>query len=586
MKRLFVRTLVLVCMLGAPMVYASPIWLDDDWNVVKSESQASYYLREPLVERNGLWPVSVYFQGGKILNFEGTFNSGDITTGKSVGAYKIYHANGNLLSEGSRNEKGQYEGLTRIYDQDGVLIEEADFLAGKRHGIHRTFYPNGQVKAEYTNKNNIAAGEYVSYYKNGQVSYRVNYVSGMQEGPGYSYSENGFLYLETTFRKGKKHGVVRGWYSEDQLRFEKNYREGKQHGAMTHYYESGNLQRINHLVKGKQIGSQRSYFDQIDAVQEKTEISKDGEVVSKYRFNKDGVKTYEYTASFTNKKRISDEKKYSGNVLISRIQENRLKKWKLEERFDKEGSLTRREEVVAGKRHNAFIQVDVFTNNLETTHYKQGTRHGSFSIVTPLGKTIQKGTYVNGKKSGTWTWHYDGIVRNENYNRKGELHGELSVFGANGEQMVSEHYLNGLQHGHTENYSDNGELLAKGNYIRGNRDGQWQHQEEYESDVRIWSGEYHNGKKVGKWFARSSAGYETGRQQFDEQGRKQGAFYYFGDSGNLKLIERYVDDVQHGNSDSYGTDGKIHYTETYKMGEFVMSEEKNGSTNFLLGGDS
>ncbi|MDD1782567.1 hypothetical protein LRP49_15450 [Enterovibrio sp. ZSDZ35] len=622
MQRLLVRSLVLASMFSALTVWASPIWLDDDWNIVKSESQASYYLREPLVERDGVWPVSVYFQGGEILNFEGTFNSGDISTGKSVGEYKIYHDNGNLLSTGSRNEKGQYEGLTRFYDENGVLTEEAEFVASKRHGITRTFYPSGQVEEEYTNKNGIVVGEnlyyfedgtvshrfnyvdgktdgrqlyysrngtvsysvhhkmdrvhgeYTSYYENGQVSHRVNYVNDKREGIGYSYSENGFLYLETAFRNDKKHGVVRGWYAEDKLRYEENYAYGKQHGSVTHYYASGNLKRVNYLVKGIQVGSQRSYFDRVDAVQEAANINKDGEVTDRVRFNEEGAKTYEYVASFKNKKRISDEKEYRNSVLVSRIQENEHKKWQLEERFDEEGNLTRREEEVAGKRHNVFIQIDVFTDNVETTHYKHGVRHGKYFVVTPVGDTIESGTYYNGKKSGSWVWHFDGIVRTENYNRKGQLHGELTSINADGRQTVSEQYRNGQLHGLTENYSDEGGLLAKGNYIDGKRDGQWQHQEEYEYDVRIWSGEYQDGIKVGKWFARSGAGYEMGREQFDELGRKQGAFYYFGESGNLKLIVRYVDDERDGNTDSYGTDGKIYYSEIYSMGSLVMSDDK------------
>ncbi|MDD1793029.1 hypothetical protein LRP50_07800 [Enterovibrio sp. ZSDZ42] len=633
MQSILKHILPLVSLLSVSVAWAAPVWLDDDWNIVKTESQASYYLAEPLAERDGVWPVNVYFQGGEILNFEGTLNSADISTGKSVGAYKIYRENGNLLTTGSRNEKGQYEGLTRLYNENGVLIEEADFLAGKRHGINRSFYLDGSVEEEYTNRNGIKEGEnihyfedgtvshrfhfvngksdglqlyyypngamsysvnykmdkvhgeYASYYKNGQVSHRVNYVDDKTEGLGYSYNENGFLYLETPYQRGKKHGVVRGWHIEGKLRFEESYRDGKQHGAVTHYYESGNLKRTNNLVKGLQRGTQRTYFDQVDAVQEESIINNNGNVKSKTRFNKDGELTYEYVASYPNQREISDEKKYRDGVLISRIQTNAQKKWELEERFDNNGQLTRRSEEVNGKRNKAFIQLDVYTNNIETTHYKHGIRHGKRLVVSPKGEPVESGTYHQGKKSGAWVMHFDGTVRTENYNRKGQLHGELTQVNASGQQTTSEHYLDGKRHGLTENYNNQGMLLAKGNYVAGERDGQWQHQEDYEYDVVLWSGEYQQGNKVGKWFAHSEVGYELGRQQFDIQGRKQGAFYYFGESGNVKRVERYVDDELDGDVDTYGTDGDIYQTQSYDMGKYVRSNDEDDSSSFLFSDD-
>ncbi|WP_394210222.1 hypothetical protein [Enterovibrio calviensis] len=633
MKYLLIRIFALVSLLSATVTWAAPVWLDVDWNIVSSEPEASYYLAEPMVESDGVWPVSVYFQGGEILNFKGTLNSADISTGKSVGDYEIYRENGNLLTTGSRNDKGQYEGLTRLYDENGVLIEEADFLAGKRHGINRSFYPDGSVEEEYTNRNGIKEGEnihyfadgtvshrfhfvdgksdgvqwyyypsgairykvhykmdkvhgeYTSYYKNGQLSHQLPYVNDKQEGVGYSYNEKGFVYLETPYKKGQKHGVVRGWHVEGKLRYEENYVAGKQHGAVTHYYESGNLERVNHLVKGKQRGTQRFYFDQTDALQEESIINDHGDVTSKLRFNKDGDINYEYVASYLNQREISDEKKYRDGVLISRIQTNAQKKWELEERFDNNGQLTRRSEEVNGKRNKAFIQLDVYTNNIETTHYQHGVRHGKRLVVSSTGEPVESGTYHQGKKSGAWVMHFDGTVRTENYNRKGQLHGELTQVNASGQQTTSEHYLNGKRHGLTENYNNQGMLLAKGNYVGGQRDGQWQHQEDYEYDVVIWSGEYQQGNKVGKWFAQSAAGYELGRQQFDTQGRKQGTFYYFGESGDVKRVERYVDGELDGDVDTYGTDGHIYETQRYDMGTYVKNNDEDNSSSFLFRDD-
>lgn len=606
MRRISFSSIYLMPLMMISTVSAAPIWLDDDWNIVKSEAQASYYLAEPLTKAENGWPVTVYFQGGDVVNFKGTFNSGDISTGKSIGAYEIYYDNGYLLSSGSRNSKGQYEGLTRFYDDEGVLTQEATFVAGKEEGVGRLFYSNGGVEEEYTilggdrvgedvhyykdgnvwqrhrfvdgkshgiqeafyrdgsprQQSNYVMGsqhgEYTSYHENGQVSYQIRYENDQPTGVGRSYHEDGLLYLEITYGNGKKNGPERGWHTKDQLRFEKHNIDGKLQGVTTEFYPSGNTKSIEHYEKGRRRGQQIEYYDQADLVKTETLINSKGEKTLQIHFDKNGDKTVHYTASYQNGHQIDDQKKYRHRMLVERKQSDSKKKWQLKEQFNESGKLTQRIEKVNGKYHNAYVLLDIYSDNIETTHYKNGVRNGKRSVITPTGKTIESGAYFKGKKTGEWQHHYNGLIRSESYNRKGQLHGEVSEVDANGMRLTWEHYRNGKQHGYTENYAKTGALLAKGKYLNDQREGQWQHQEEYEFDVVIWSGKYQRGKKVGKWFAHSAAGYELGRQQYDQQGRKQGTFYTFEEYGALKRIERYKDDEPIGQFEYYSTDGKMY----------------------------
>ncbi|EGU36374.1 hypothetical protein VII00023_01805 [Vibrio ichthyoenteri ATCC 700023] len=587
----------------------SPIWLDDDWNIVKTEAQARYYLAQPLAEKQGVWPVTVYFQGGNIVNFKGTFNSGDISTGKSVGEYEIYHDNGHLLSTGSRNAKGQYEGLTRLYNDEGVLTQEATFVAGKEEGVGRRFYPSGAVEEEYTilggervgedvhyyEDGNVwqrhrfidgkahgiqktfyrdgslrqlstramgqRQGEHTNYYENGQISYQVTYLNDQPTGVALSYQEDGVLQLEVTFKNGKKNGLERSWYGQDQLRSERHNVDGKAHGVVTHYYDSGNTKSVENYVEGRRQGRQLTFYDLPDVVKSDSQINEHRDKTAETRFDEHGVMTYQYVATYHEKQRSSDEKKYRDSSLVAREQTDTKRKWRLNEKFDKHGKLIQRIEKVNGKYHNAYVTLDTYRDNLETTHYQNGVRSGKYSVVSLEGNLIDNGTYFKGKKTGVWQHRYNGLTRSESYNRKGQLHGEVSEVDANGKRLTWEHYRNGKQHGYTENYAKTGALLAKGKYLNDLREGQWQHQEEYEFDVVIWSGKYRKGKKVGKWFAHSAAGYELGRQQYDQQGRKQGAFYIFEEHGALKRIEHYKDDEPVGEFEYYGTDGQIYQSQ-------------------------
>ncbi|MFA0413345.1 hypothetical protein AB4520_06000 [Vibrio renipiscarius] len=606
--RLVVKpSLVLIPLLSAFMVSAAPVWLDDDWNIVKSEDQASYYLTEPLAENNGKWPVTVYFQGGDIVNFKGSLNSGDISTGKSVGEYEIYYDNGQLMSSGRRNAKGEYEGLTKFYNEEGVLTQEGTFVAGKEQGMGRLYYASGGIEEEYTildghrvggdvhfyedgsvwQKHRFASGkthgiqetfyrdgslrqkshyvmgmrhgEYTSYYENGQVSYHINYVNDQPSGLGRSYHEDGLLYLEIAYENGKKNGLERGWHTKEQLRFEKHNLDGRLHGVATNYYPSGNKKSVENYNKGNRRGEQIEFYDQVDLVKSKRVFNSQGRKTSEMFLAEDGNKTFDYLASFQKDHQITDAKTYRDGTLTIRRQEDTKKKWQLDEEFDSQGKVIQRLEYVNGKRENAYIVMDSYNDSMVTTHYKKGVPNGVYLIESTSGELIESGTYLKGKRTGLWQYFYNGIIHSENYNRQGKLHGEVAmVEKESGKRVKWEHYRNGILHGDTENYSQYGTLLAKGKYVDGKRDGPWLHQEDYEPDVVIWSGTYDKGNKVGAWFAHSEAGYELGREQFDQQGRRQGAFYYFAEHGALKRIVRFVDDEQNGETEYYSTNGKIY----------------------------
>ena len=88
-----------------------------------------------------------------------------------------YFPNGNLEYE-AEFEKGKLDGLSRVWDEDGVLISESDYSNGQPHGIWKRYHPIGsimyEVHYEYGKKN----GHEKWFYEYGQVKSEQEFIHG------------------------------------------------------------------------------------------------------------------------------------------------------------------------------------------------------------------------------------------------------------------------------------------------------------------------------------------------------------------------------------------------------------------------
>ena len=75
-------------------------------------------------------------------------------------------------------------------------------------GIVRTYYDDAKtkLKKEYFINAGKKEGIYKSYYKNGQLKYEVNYIDGKKNGIEKSYYIDGQLFKEVNYINDKKEG--------------------------------------------------------------------------------------------------------------------------------------------------------------------------------------------------------------------------------------------------------------------------------------------------------------------------------------------------------------------------------------------
>lgn len=164
---------------------------------------------------------------------------------------------------------GQLHGLKAMWNDQGVLIEEAtydhDKLTGrffekiadgkemifhykdnKKEGLHEVYYPShdyfGKVKALEVNfVNDLAEGDAIEYNESGVKVAQTRYVHGKKEGEAHIFSPKGEVLAIISFHDDKRHGPSVQYYSQGKVFVEGHYVDDLKEGVEKTYYEDGRI---------------------------------------------------------------------------------------------------------------------------------------------------------------------------------------------------------------------------------------------------------------------------------------------------------------------------------------------------------
>jgi antitoxin component YwqK of YwqJK toxin-antitoxin module len=195
------------------------------------------------------------------------------------------------------------------------------------------------------------------------------------------------------------------------------------------------------------------------------------------------------------------------NLLDSKGERHGL--WK--KNFDKTDQPRYEGEFKHGKEIGVFKFYKLVDKKSELSATKEFNENDQIALVkffSSTGKLISEGKMDGKLFIGIWTYYHNksnAVMSTENYNDKGELHGEKLVYYENGQVAEKSNYINGKQeglsiwysekavvlkeflyendelHGLSKYYDSNGQLIAEGVYKRGQKYGIWK----YYSDGKL-----------------------------------------------------------------------------------------------------
>lgn len=125
----------------------------------------------------------------------------------------------------------------------------------KKEGAYKSFYPNGNLKEEYSFSNNKPIGEFKTYFDNGQVYQSGNYIITKSKKDGLSgiykeYYANGQIAKEENYNNnGELNGKQKEHDPDGALIYEGNFKNGKKDGIFR-YYRNGEIVKEEEFKNG------------------------------------------------------------------------------------------------------------------------------------------------------------------------------------------------------------------------------------------------------------------------------------------------------------------------------------------------
>jgi len=462
-------------------------------------------------------------------------------------------------------KKGIKHGVSITYRSNGDKQAESNYKEGLLDGNYEIYFINSALKLKKHYKKDLLDGKYAAYYKSGRKRTLKNYINDIIDGTYAKYFDNGKNTLESKgyYVKGKKSGTWQKWTEYGvQVNLE-NYKNGLRHGT-NKYYIFGNLFKNEQYKFGRRQGNFVEYF--LDKKKKKhiegsynKGLSNGTWVYWRYSGN-EKKKTIQYKSGklsgikiiYDDYGRIWKKYSYSKNKLNGTYTEYFSE---LKDKVRLIGAYVDNQKVGAWTHYlpdSKNVYRIVFYKNdkkdgmskfyyasgkiAKLILYLNGKKHGNYLAFFDLNKKIilEKGQYLNGKKTGLWLTQYS----------KGSRKREKIM------------YEKGKRQGAYLKYYPSGNVWIRSNYMRGSLQGQYS---EYYDNRNKWarqSGSYDKAEKTGFWIYR----YPTGGQKREKisylNGKKQGIYIKFYKSGNIWIQSKYENGSLHGKYVEYYDSGR------------------------------
>lgn len=183
------------------------------------------------------------------------------TKGKRTGVWKKYYPNGDIRYEG-QFKNGKEIGTFTFYNQGSAYPSIIKIFSRKSDTATVKFYEKSRVKTIGKMIGRKRVGKWIYYYSDGnRIFSEENYKDGKLNGPLKNYYSNGKLTEETDYKNGKKDGVSKIYTEAGVLIEEVHYINGKLNGLAKYFDIKGVIKEKGKYANGERIGKWEYYID-------------------------------------------------------------------------------------------------------------------------------------------------------------------------------------------------------------------------------------------------------------------------------------------------------------------------------------
>ncbi|MEZ5315248.1 MAG: hypothetical protein R3E91_03440 [Chlamydiales bacterium] len=208
---------------------------------------------------------------------------------RAYGSYQEWFPNGQMKIDAkviggiadldtSAEQSWLFEGLNRVWNEEGILIAQIPYNKGELEGEVIYYHDNSLVWKITPYDKGFLQGTQKIYLDNGRLFQTIDYNHGEKEGEAIRYWNNGEQAYHEQYKKdllmegdylnpcGSKISEIRkgeGWravFGKESLQELQEFQNGIQEGAIHVFDEEEKLIRIYHLENGLKQGEEVDYF--------------------------------------------------------------------------------------------------------------------------------------------------------------------------------------------------------------------------------------------------------------------------------------------------------------------------------------
>jgi antitoxin component YwqK of YwqJK toxin-antitoxin module len=184
--------------------------------------------------------------------------------GRLHGEQKEFYSGGKLKSM-IAYDRGVVCGAKCLWNEDGLILEEAHYVDGKMQGRYMLRLPDGR-EAVFEYRDNLKNGLHQVYFPPNihgekKVALEMRFADDQLNGLAIEYNEQGQKLAETPLVNGKKEGLATFYDLQEKITTTVAFAKDLKNGFVTFFYPFGKIYRETPYRDDQRNGEERTYSE-------------------------------------------------------------------------------------------------------------------------------------------------------------------------------------------------------------------------------------------------------------------------------------------------------------------------------------